>query len=176
MDPKLVFWVLLVLGLVWTTIWTWVVLGARRALPFPEIYARAAILRKRLVYPALALVVIAFSGSMAMLPYPTSRTRLGPARDTVDVGSVQWAWDLSRDTVPAGLPVMFRVSSQDVNHGFGIYDAGGRLRAQVQAMPGYTNVLIYRFDQPGEYSIRCLEFCGVAHHAMVSTITVRAAP
>jgi cytochrome c oxidase subunit 2 len=173
MDPKLVLWIFLILAAAWTAIWLWIVVGARVSAPFGEIYARAAVLRRRLVYPAIALVLLAFGGSLALLPYPSVRAaRLGVPTDTVDVASLQWAWDLSRDSLPAGVPVMFRVSAQDVNHGFGIYDAGGRLRAQVQAMPRYTNELIYRFDEPGEYTVRCLEFCGVGHHAMVATIIV----
>jgi cytochrome c oxidase subunit II len=37
----------------------------------------------------------------------------------------------------------------------------------VQAMPGYTNVLVMRFDRPGSYQIRCLELSGQYHHIMV---------
>jgi cytochrome c oxidase subunit 2 len=40
-------------------------------------------------------------------------------------------------------------------------------------MPGYTNRLQVRFDQPGKYEILCLEYCGVAHHVMAATITVQ---
>jgi cytochrome c oxidase subunit 2 len=39
-------------------------------------------------------------------------------------------------------------------------------------MPGYTNRLIYQFDQPGTYTIRCLEYCGIGHQAMLRTLTV----
>lgn len=68
--------------------------------------------------------------------------------------------------------VEFRVTSSDVNHGFGIYNAAGTLLTQVQAMPGYTNRLLYTFHQPGLYSILCLEYCGVGHQVMVSQFKV----
>jgi cytochrome c oxidase subunit 2 len=69
--------------------------------------------------------------------------------------------------------VEFAVTSQDVNHGLAIYAPDGRLLTQVQAMPGYTNRLLYRFAEPGSYTIRCLEYCGVFHHIMLATLTVR---
>jgi hypothetical protein len=47
------------------------------------------------------------------------------------------------------------------------YDPEGHIVGQVQAMPGYTNVLVMRFDRPGSYQIRCLELCGQYHHIMV---------
>jgi cytochrome c oxidase subunit 2 len=86
----------------------------------------------------------------------------------------QWRWELSKTEVVAGKPVEFHVTGADVNHGFGIYDPQLRLVAQTQAMPGYTNVLRHTFAQPGTYRILCLEYCGLAHHAMMSELTVLA--
>jgi cytochrome c oxidase subunit 2 len=71
--------------------------------------------------------------------------------------------------------VVFRVTGADVNHGFGVYNENLELVTQVQAMPGYTNKLVYTFDQPGKYRILCLEYCGLAHHAMMGELNVKAA-
>ena len=49
----------------------------------------------------------------------------------------------------------------------------GALLTQVQAMPGYTNRLIYRFDRTGTYTVRCLEYCGIFHHFMLTKFIVR---
>jgi len=68
--------------------------------------------------------------------------------------------------VPAGSLVEFRVRSLDVNHGVAIYDPGGVLLGQIQAMPGYLSRLRMRFEQPGYYSMLCLEMCGFAHSNM----------
>ena len=73
---------------------------------------------------------------------------------------------------PVGKPVEFRVTSDDVNHGFGIYNAYGELLAQTQAMPNYINRLIYTFNKPGEYSALCMEYCGLAHHMMFTKFKV----
>lgn len=75
--------------------------------------------------------------------------------------------------VPQGKVVEFRVTSLDVTHGFGIYNNDNQLITQTQAMPGYVNRLRWKFDEPGEYQILCLEFCGTGHAFMRSTFTVK---
>ena len=75
-------------------------------------------------------------------------------------------------TIRAGIPVQFEVTSGDVNHGVGIYDADDHLLTQTQAMPGVTNRLVHTFAQPGRYRILCLEYCGLAHHGMIAEFDV----
>ncbi len=70
------------------------------------------------------------------------------------------------------MPIEFDITSNDVNHGFGLYDPQGNLVGQVQAMPGYVNHLIFTFHEPGTYTVRCLELCCMPHFAMESQITV----
>jgi cytochrome c oxidase subunit 2 len=73
----------------------------------------------------------------------------------------------------SGELVEFRVTSLDVNHGFAIYDEENTLIAQTQAMPGYVNLLRWKFEKPGNYKILCLEYCGIAHAGMRSSFTVK---
>jgi cytochrome c oxidase subunit 2 len=84
----------------------------------------------------------------------------------------QWYWELSRTEFPVGKQVEFQVGSADVNHGFAIYGPDMKIVTQTQAMPGVTNVLRYTFEQPGTYKILCLEYCGVAHHTMMTELHV----
>lgn len=91
----------------------------------------------------------------------------------VDVVGHQWSWSLSPSAVHVG-SVEFRVTSDDVNHGFGLYSPDLRLLVQTQAMPGYVNVVRYEFARPGTYPILCLEYCGLWHHVMQSRIRVSA--
>ncbi len=93
----------------------------------------------------------------------------------VDVVGAMWYWQLSPAQVQAGQPVLFNVTSADVNHGLGIYDQDLRLLTQTQAMPGYVNKLTYTFTQPGTYRVMCLEYCGLVHHAMMAELEVIAA-
>jgi cytochrome c oxidase subunit II len=66
--------------------------------------------------------------------------------------------------------VRFRRTSRDVVHALWVPE----LRAKYDAMPGYTNVFDLRFDLHGDYStVRCSEFCGDLHDAMLLHVDVR---
>ena len=108
-----------------------------------------------------------------------------PSR-VVHVAAKQFAFVLSNNAIDPKNPVgenaiellenelvEFRVTSFDVNHGFAIYNKAGQLIAQTQAMPGYVNKLRWKFNEPGAYSILCLEYCGMAHQIMRSSFTVK---
>lgn len=90
----------------------------------------------------------------------------------VDVVARMWSWQFTPDKVSAGSAVEFRVTSADVNHGFAIYAPNGRIITQTQAMPGYTNRLVHTFDEPGTYTVQCIEYCGVGHGPMRATFEV----
>ena len=84
----------------------------------------------------------------------------------------QFGWVAEPKQIKAGMPVEFKVTSRDVNHGFGVFDSRGVILFQVQAMPKYVNRAIYTFDKPGTYKIVCMEYCGMAHHVMNETFEV----
>ncbi len=164
---------LLAVGAAWGVIWFAVITSVPYVQEESIVEARVARLRRRAVLPFIAILIIGMALSFYAMPYPNNRARtFGQPELTVDVMSAQWSWTLSQDTIPVGTSVEFAVASRDVNHGFALYSPAGELLTQVQAMPGYTNRLIYRFDAPGAYTIRCLEYCGVGHDVMVKTITV----
>lgn len=120
------------------------------------------------------LLVAFFVGSWATLhrfPLPPQHRPLGAAQ-VVDVVGRQWSWQITPATVQNNSVVEFRVTSDDVNHGFAIYAPDGRIVTQTQAMPGYTNKLLYRFEQPGTYTVQCLEYCGLGHAPMKTTLEV----
>ncbi|NUM88007.1 MAG: hypothetical protein HUU37_02275, partial [Bdellovibrionales bacterium] len=84
-----------------------------------------------------------------------------PVASKEDMGAQIVDLEISRGSL-----VEFRVTSLDATHGFAIYNPKGAIFAQTQAMPGYTNRLRVRFDEPGKYPVLCLEYCGAAHHMM----------
>lgn len=124
-----------------------------------------------------ALLVVFTVGSFATLrPYPIAPQHgTLDSQQVVDVVGRMWSWQIEPATIQAGRSVEFRVTSGDVNHGFAVYAPDGRIVAQTQAMPGYTNKLRYTFDAPGTYTVQCLEFCGIGHVPMAAAIEVVAA-
>jgi cytochrome c oxidase subunit II len=161
-----------------------VALSTRRARSVE--YAKAT--RIRLLFLA-SLGAILLTFLVLTLPHlPYTLDARGPDRIVHAVGK-QYAWSLTeqagptlatwdRDfspvvTVPARARIEFRVTTLDVNHGFSLYAPDGHLIAQTQAMPGYMNRLRVTFDQPGTYTVLCLEFCGMSHHRMRGVIEAR---
>ena len=100
---------------------------------------------------------------------PAVRTR---PDGSVVVSVVATMYSFSPDPIeiPANKPVTFRITSDDVIHGFEVVGTN----ANAMAIPGYVSQFTMTF-QPGEYTIGCNEYCGLAHHNMVGTLIVKEA-
>lgn len=160
--------VFLVLALVIVAVFVTVARQTVSDVPFERVQAVGYWFRKRWLAFLCALLVLVVGLSLFELPYAS-----GDPRTVVHVTGVQFAWIIVPSQLPADTPVRFDVTSRDVNHGFGIYDPHGHLIGSVQAMPGYTNKLDLTFHTPGTYHVFCLELCGIDHHLMQATFTVR---
>ncbi|WP_347265876.1 cytochrome C oxidase subunit I [Paracoccus sp. (in: a-proteobacteria)] len=148
-----------------------VAMHSREGAPYEGVQHRAYRIRALLFWGLLVAGAGVAWLTLRELPYAAAGNG---APQTVNATGYQWYWELDRDSLAAGQPVEFRVTSADVNHGFGIYDENTRLVAQTQAMPGYVNRLHHTFARPGTYRVMCLEYCGLAHHEMLAEITVTA--
>ncbi len=149
--------------------------SGRRCEDYTPLQKKAYRLRLKLFW----LLALVFGPSMIYtlikLPYDASFAKSNADTrppQVISATGYQWYWKLSGTEIEAGRLVEFRVTSADVNHGFGIYNTDMKIVAQVQAMPGYTNTLQHTFDKAGTYKIMCLEYCGTVHHAMVAELNV----
>jgi len=113
--------------------------------------------------PLIAIMIIDW-------PHAAFATEAKPI--LVEAESGQWYWELSQTSLPVQTPITFKLTSVDVNHGFALYNEDMMLVTQAQAMPGITNELHFEFETPGPYTIACLEYCGVAHPAMITEIEI----
>jgi cytochrome c oxidase subunit II len=170
MTPELAAGIVFAVGAVaLVVIFVVVAVTARgSAVPYDDV-TRPGYRIRRLWFGVLIVVALGtLAATLTHVPYPGVRSgRQTGTPMLVQVVASQWSWEVTPPTLPAGRPLRFEVTSKDVNHGFGIFDSGDHLVGTVQAMPGYTNVLYLTFDKPGIYAIRCLELCGLFHHAMV---------
>jgi cytochrome c oxidase subunit 2 len=137
--------------------------------PQSQVTAAGYRLRRGWLWVLAAAALAALALSIPSFPYGKPATLAG---EHYAVTAMQYGFELPR-SVPADAPIVFDVTSKDVNHGFGIYDPQGRLIAQVQAMPNYVNHLPLRLHAEGHYTVRCLEYCGIAHAAMQGGFEVR---
>ena len=119
------------------------------------------------------LVVLGIVVAVATLwPWPYDMSSADDSVTVTATGS-QWSWEIVPQEVPVGRPITFKVTSNDVNHGFGVYDPDGTMLFQTQAMPGYVNQVRYTFSKPGQYRVLCMEYCGLVHHDMIDKIEVK---
>ncbi len=140
-------------------------------------------LRRKYFWGLTTLLTIGFFTSLVYLPYDKSEK----ADETIYVLSFQWGWKMAPEPfvsdlndyngkneidITANENIKFIITSKDVTHSFGIYNDKGELLSQAQAMPGYNNELLYRFEKKGVYKVLCMEYCGIAHAMMIATINV----
>ena len=142
----------------------------RDALSQQAVTAPGYALRRYWFWVVLVTAAATFALTIPFFPYPRA-AQIADAKH-VTVIAQQYSFSLPA-VLPLGVPIVFDVTSRDVNHAFGIYAPDGALFSQVQAMPGYVNHLPVTFTVPGHYTIRCLEYCGIAHAAMQGGFDVR---
>lgn len=89
----------------------------------------------------------------------------------INVTGQQWLWSFQYPgshvstnvlVLPNNREVVFRVTSEDVNHGFWIPNMG----VQVDANPGVITTIHTTPDALGNFEVRCEQFCGLNHAFM----------
>jgi cytochrome c oxidase subunit 2 len=70
--------------------------------------------------------------------------------------------------LPVNQPVEFTVTAEDVQHSFWIPEMG----VKADAVPGETNTFVATPNKVGNYTVRCMELCGVLHAYMNTNVVV----
>lgn len=95
----------------------------------------------------------------------------------VKVTAQQWIFDYTYSDyniqsstlyLPEGQPVQFSVTSLDVQHSFWIPEMG----VKADAVPGEVNTFVATPKQTGNFTVRCMELCGVLHSDMNTNVVV----
>ncbi len=170
-----IIWTIALSGIaVVSLVFIYILLGTGKAADEAAMSKSARTARKIQGWLFIVLLLGFVFGTWATLrrfPIPKQNAALH-ADQVVDVTARMWSWSLRPASVEAGKTIEFRVTSADVNHGFALYAPDGHIVVQTQAMPEFTNRLLYRFDAPGIYTVQCLEYCGIGHAPMKTTFAV----
>ena len=98
-------------------------------------------------------------------------------RIEIQLESGMYSWDYTYPNgvraqnelrVPAGKPVLLRMTSRDTIHSHFIPD----FRVKEDSMPGRVTYLWFYPREPGEHIVTCAEYCGIMHSYMVGKIIV----
>jgi cytochrome c oxidase subunit 2 len=121
------------------------------------------------IFPAIILSLTLFFTlrSHIALAYPPT-----PPALTIEVIGHMWWWEVrypdhevttaNEIYIPAGQPVNFRLTTNDVIHSFWVPELNGK----IDMIPGKTNTLWLQAAEPGIYRGLCTEFCGLQHAKM----------
>lgn len=95
-----------------------------------------------------------------------------PSGLTVEVVAHDWWWEIrypgtgavtaNELHIPVGRQVTLKLTSQDVIHSFWV----PQLNSKLDVIPGRTNTLTLKADDPGSYRGQCAEYCGLQHAHM----------
>jgi len=90
----------------------------------------------------------------------------------VQVDAKRWWWDVrypdagvataNEIHIPAGRAIDIELTSDNVIHSFWVPELAGK----VDTIPGQTNHLRLKADEPGTYRGACAEYCGIQHANM----------
>lgn len=113
----------------------------------------------------------------AFLPENLGLTQVDEGRYVLNIVASAFNYDMGLNEdgspvdhieIPAGSKVLVQATSPDVVHGLNI--AGTNVNFIVE--PGYVSALEVEFNNPGEYTLVCNEYCGIGHHMMYGTVEV----
>ena len=157
--------------------------GRRRAAPATDerttrrqrIAVGSAIVASGLTLIGLATADFATGRSIASL------AASHPDPLVVRVTGYQWWWEVQYEdsvasrtfttaneiVVPVGRPVHVRIDAADVIHSFWVPNLHGKR----DLIPGYSNSIWIRADEPGMYRGQCAEYCGDQHARMALFVT-----
>jgi cytochrome c oxidase subunit II len=102
-------------------------------------------------------------------------------RMEIQLESGMYSWDYTYPNgvqtqnelrVPAGKPIMLRMTSRDTLHSHYIPD----FRVKEDSMPGRITYLWFYPEVPGEHLVTCTEYCGIMHSYMVGKVIAMPKP
>ena len=85
----------------------------------------------------------------------------------IKVADHQFQLPAEKMVAKVGDIVLFDVSSADLTYGFGVFRDDNTMVCQMQVVPGHRNDLMWKFEKPGNYTIRSTEYSGPKGHQMI---------
>lgn len=141
----------------------------------PPLQARPG---QQIAWLAVTSVLAFFTVGWGMFGFYKETTKSAAGALVVNVTGQEWTWTYAYPKLgvqshllelPLGRPVQFRVTSDDVLHGFGLAALG----IAMDANPGeWVSTPVVTPDKAGTFEVRCIELCGLYHTFMSSVVRV----
>jgi len=134
--------------------------------------------RQQIAWLAVTSVLAFFTVGWGMFGFYKETTKSAANALVVNVIGQEWTWTYAYPKLgvqshvlelPLGRPVQFRVTSDDVLHGFGLAALG----IAMDANPGeWVATPVVTPNKTGTFEVRCIELCGLYHTFMSSQVKV----
>ncbi len=127
-------------------------------------------------FPIVALVTLVIGSTYTL----AAIGRVDKEAYVIEVTGHQFWWDVVYDPdgnalrdaneiiLPQGVPVTFRLKSDDVIHSYWIPSISGKM----DMIPGRVNELTVTATREGRFRGQCAEFCGLSHPLMAFEVKV----
>jgi cytochrome c oxidase subunit 2 len=111
---------------------------------------------------------IVTSQTIPWVPMDLNRSNITPDK-VVDITVEKHQFTLASEKINVNINdiVVFNVTSNDLTYGFGIFRQDNSMVCQMQVVPGHKNDLMWKFEEPGTYTIRSTEYSGPKGHRMI---------
>jgi cytochrome c oxidase subunit II len=120
-----------------------------------------------LVVCGVSLHIITYN-TIPWAPLDLNRASITPDREfSITVEQHQFTLPSPKLTAACGEKVLFKVTSNDLTYGFGLFRQDNSMVFQMQVVPGHVNDILWEFDRAGVYSIRSTEYSGPAGVEMI---------
>ena len=132
------------------------------------------------VKPALFFTFVGFltvlGVSLHIITYNTipwtemdlKRHEISPDKSfAIEVANHEFKLPAEKMVVEVGEIVEFDVTSKDLTYGFGVFREDQSMVFQMQVVPGHRNDILWKFVNPGVYTIRSTEYSGPKGTAMI---------
>jgi cytochrome c oxidase subunit 2 len=78
----------------------------------------------------------------------------------IQMADHQFKFPSEKLVIKRGQFVRFDVRSADLTYGFGLFRPNNSMLFQMQVVPGHANQIVWRFDEPGTFTVRSTEYSG----------------
>ena len=123
--------------------------------------------RRMRAVAVIVLLLFAVMGLLATMPRGW-RVQAAEEPKVIEIQAKRFGFSPDNITLKKGEPVILRLSSQDVTHGFFVR----ALKVDELIEPGKNIEAKVQPDKEGTFTVICHHFCGAGHGNMKMTITV----
>lgn len=101
-------------------------------------------------------------------PVDLNRDQIKPDK-VFEISIQDHQFKLPADTlkISANEMVQFKVTSDDLTYGFGLFRQDNSMLFQMQVIPGHINDILWKFDKPQVLTIRSTEYSGWKGYNMI---------